>query len=75
MYIITKLFSWLKQQIRDQFGFSKTGTNGVLVLLILLLCLLATPSILRKYYNITCINTNAADIALLDSTLALLESQ
>jgi len=76
MFIITSLLNWVKRQIRDQFGFSKAETNGVLVLLIILLCLLATPPILSRYYNNkTYLDTNAADIALLDSTLALLESQ
>jgi DNA uptake protein ComE-like DNA-binding protein len=75
MRIITNLISWLKRQIRDQLGFTRAETNGMLVLLLLVSCLLAIPSMIRWYdqkYNPPNYNT---DIALLNKTLAWLQEQ
>lgn len=75
MRIITNLISWLKRQIRDQLGFTHAETNGMLVLLLLISCLLAIPPILKWYdqkYNSPNYDT---DVALLNSTLTWLQAQ
>ena len=75
MCIITKVANWLKRQIRDQFGFSKAETNGVLVLLGLIICFLTAPHGLKWYYQQTSPSTQEADIVLLDKILAELKQQ
>ena len=75
MFIITQVINWLKRQIRDQFGFTKAETNGVLVLLILIGCFLMTPCILKWYYNRSSLPTYETDVAFLDSILVELNKQ
>jgi DNA uptake protein ComE-like DNA-binding protein len=75
MFIITKLFAWLKRHIRNHFGFTKTETNGTLILLGLIFFFLITPYLLKWYYTCTEPPTNEADIALLDNMLIQLKSQ
>lgn len=75
MRIITNLIRGLKCQIRDQLGFTHAETNGMLVLLLLISCLLAIPPIIKWYdqkYNSINYHT---DIDLLNSTLAWLQEQ
>jgi DNA uptake protein ComE-like DNA-binding protein len=69
------MFSWISAQLREYFGFSKTETNGTLVLLLLTsICLLA-PQGLRWYHSVQSQSSHDLDVALLERTLALLETQ
>ena len=43
------MFSKLKHTIRNYFGFSKTETNGFMVLLLLMLALIFVPMVYKKY--------------------------
>ncbi len=45
------MFSWLKYYIRQYFGYSRSQTNGVVVLLFFITIALATPVLIR-YYDI-----------------------
>ena len=67
--------AWLRHKIRDHFGFSKAETNGVLILLWLIIIFLTLPQVLKWYYRANYTVNHDQDIALLDSTLALLEKQ
>jgi len=67
--------NWFKQKIRDHFGFSKTETNGVFLLLWLIIGFVIIPQTLRWYYYKNTPVNDEADIALLDSTVAELEAQ
>lgn len=69
------MLAWLKHKIRDHFGFSKAETNGVLILLLLIIIFLTLPQVLKWYYRTKYTINHDQDIALLDSTLALLEKQ
>lgn len=69
------MLAQIKHKIRDHFGFSKAETNGVLILLLLIIIFLTLPQVLKWYYGTKCTVNNDQDIALLDSTLALLEKQ
>jgi competence protein ComEA len=75
MRIITNLISWLKRQIRDQLGFTRAETNGMLVLILLINCLLATPPILKWYDQKYHAPNYDTDVALLNSTLTWLQEQ
>lgn len=69
------MLAWLKHKIRDHFGFSKAETYGVLLLVGFMIIFLTLPQILRWYYQKHYTLNHEHDIALLDSTLALLEKQ
>lgn len=69
------MISWLKRQIRDHFGFSKTETNGVLWLILLIILFLAIPQVIQWYYSSNPSASNKEDIALLDSLVMQLEQQ
>lgn len=69
------MLAWLKHKIRDHFGFSKAETYGVLLLVCFMIIFLTLPQILRWYYQKNYTLKHEHDIALLDSTLALLEKQ
>ncbi len=75
MRITIKLISWLKRQIRDQLGFTHAETNGMLVLLLLISCLLAIPPIIKWYDQKYHSPNYGTDIALLNSTLTWLQEQ
>ncbi len=69
------MFSWISARLRTHFGFSKTETNGTLVLLLLTsICLLVSQG-LKWYYSVQPKPSHDQDIALLERTLALLEAQ
>ncbi|MEM7055337.1 MAG: helix-hairpin-helix domain-containing protein [Bacteroidota bacterium] len=69
------MLAQIKHKIRDHFGFSKAETNGVLILLLFIIIFLTLPQMLKWYYRTKYTVNNDQDIALLDSTLALLEKQ
>jgi competence protein ComEA len=69
------MLTWLKQQIRTYFGFSKTETNGVLVLICFISTCLVTPIALRYYYKHTTTLDPSLDAALLDSLVQELTQQ
>ncbi len=69
------MLNWLKRQIRDHFGFSKTETHGVLLLLWLIIGFLALPQALKWYYSSKPPANNERDLALLDSMVMHLEQQ
>lgn len=75
MRIIINLISWLKRQIRDQLGFTYTETNGMLLLLLFISCLLAIPPLIRWYDQKYNAPNYEVDLALLNSTLAWLQAQ
>jgi DNA uptake protein ComE-like DNA-binding protein len=69
------MFLWIKARLREHFGFSKTETNGTLVLLLLTsICLLVSQS-LKWYYSVQPESSHDQDIALLERTLSLLEAR
>lgn len=69
------MLAWLKHTIRDHFGFSKAETHGVLLLACLIIVFLTVPQVVRWYYNKHYTPNPTPDVALLESTLALLEQQ
>jgi DNA uptake protein ComE-like DNA-binding protein len=69
------MLGWFKRQIRDHFGFSKTETNGVLWLIVLIVLFLAIPQVIQWYYHSNPPASNKDDIALLDSMVTQLEQQ
>jgi competence protein ComEA len=69
------MLGWFKRQIRDHFGFSKTETNGVLWLIVLIVFFLAIPQVIQWYYSSNPPASNQEDIALLDSIVTQLEQQ
>ena len=75
MFIITKIITQFKCQLRDHFGFSKSETNGVIVLLGIVLFLLAIPYSINFYYKKIYHENYATDIALLNNTLETLQKQ
>ena len=69
------MLSWIKAKLRDHFGFSKAETHGTLVLLLLTSLCLLLPQALQWYHSTHPEMNNEADMALLESTLALLASK
>jgi competence protein ComEA len=69
------MFSWISTRLREHFGFSKTETNGTLVLLLLTGICLLVPQGLRWYHSVQPDPSHDQDIALLERTLAFLEAQ
>jgi competence protein ComEA len=69
------MFSWISARLREHFGFSKTETNGTLVLLLLTGICLLVPQGLRWYRSVQPDSSHDQDIALLERTLAFLEAQ
>ena len=71
------MLRWLKYKIHDYFGFSKAETNGVVVLLFLIITFLLFPQALRFYdrHKVSDEANYEQDIALLDSMVGLLEAQ
>ncbi len=61
--------------VRDYFGFSQTETNGFIVLIILMLCLLITPILLKSFFTTPSYTDQAhqKDLALLRQTISNLE--
>lgn len=75
MRIIINLLNWLKQKIRDECGFTYAETNGMIVLLLVMSMLLATPLFIRWYSKSYHHPQYAIDIKVLNSTLAKLQAQ
>jgi len=75
MHIFIRLCRWLTFQIRDQLGFARAETNGTLILLLLISCLLALPPVIRWYDRKYNPPNYEADISSLNSTLAWLQEQ
>ena len=69
------MFSWISARLREHFGFSKTETNGTLVLLLLTGTCLLVPQGLQWYHSVQPKSNHDQNIALLERTLALLEAQ
>ncbi len=68
------MFSKLKHTIRNYFGFSKTETNGFIVLLVLMLALVFVPSLYKKYL-LSKSNFPKVEITLLDSLALQVDKQ
>jgi competence protein ComEA len=69
------MFSWISARLREHFGFSKTETNGTLVLLLLTSICLLVPRGLQWHHSVQPKSSHDQNIALLERTLALLEAQ
>jgi DNA uptake protein ComE-like DNA-binding protein len=69
------MFSWISARLREHFGFSKTETNGTLVLLLLTGSCLLVPQGMQWYHCMQPKSGHDQNIALLERTLALLEAQ
>ncbi len=69
------MFSWMSARLRKNFGFSRAETNGTFVLLLLTSTCLLVPQSLRWYYSGQPEASHDQDIALLERTLTLLETQ
>jgi competence protein ComEA len=68
------MLSWIKARLRNHFGFSKTETNGTLVLLVVTSICLLVPQVLKWYQEPTFEVNHDQDIALLEATLKKLEA-
>jgi DNA uptake protein ComE-like DNA-binding protein len=68
------MIAWIRYHIRNHFGFSKTETNGVLLLILLIMVFLLAPQALQWYYAGKAVDKEV-DIALLDSMVMDLEKQ
>ncbi|TAE00613.1 MAG: hypothetical protein EAZ97_05425 [Bacteroidetes bacterium] len=64
----------IKHWIRNYFGFTIIETNGFLVLAILMLILILTPMTLKTFFKKRELS-NIQDVALLNQTVAQIESQ
>ena len=69
------MMAWLKAQIRDYFGCTKAETNGICILLLLIMLCLALPPALRYYYTITYVPNNNEDVAILNHMLQTLKAK
>ncbi|MCG8339806.1 MAG: helix-hairpin-helix domain-containing protein [Cytophagales bacterium] len=71
------MIKWLKYKIHDYFGFSKAETNGVVILLFLIITFLLFPQTLRFYdkHKVSDEANYEEDMALLDSMMGLLEAK
>jgi DNA uptake protein ComE-like DNA-binding protein len=74
MRIIISLWNSFRRQLRQLFGFSRAETNGIVALLGLLWVLFTIPALIRWYEQTHGKSEHIADIALLDSLVAELET-